>query len=700
MRDRLFICTLFFFCVAFTSSRASALTLPHTKVPVLPKEPSMNGKIDASWKGAARILLRYNFTTRRLARHATIVYVAQDSKGLDFAFLVHQTHPVSATTVSNGSGIFEDDNVGVAIEPQGVQGFSYQYSANARGAHYQTSTENSAYTPHWQSRGRITKAGYIVMMHVPFNIIRADGSSSWRAQFVRFNLRTNSLQVWSYDPIAPSPTEALYSGTLTGVAIGGGKKSGSTRPKARFQPYLLGVGRSNAAGGSTSQMGLDMALPITPTASFVGSFHPDYSNVETDQQTISPTAFPRQYQEVRPFFTQVGNAFNGFYGCALSCPSTLSTPAIPTFRQGYGIEGTQGLFAFSGFDAVGAQRTDVAEALDFGVQNARDTYGVSTQGVSVSTPAFVDTSASVDGGFLDNRNHITIYGNYARESGTFVTDPTQARYGEIGAAYQTANTWIGAARQFIGPQFNPVDGYVAQNDIAGYEVSGRHEFHMSPKSKLLDIQLSANRTRFWNHLSQAAQTQSSFQVGADFKDLLSFTVFQNSTIVRALDGELLPFSDSNGAFLGYKENSNYPVGVLFLDGPYYHGHAATEMFFDTLPIRRNLSVSLNLNENIYASQLAAEPSFRQWLNSASVNWQFSRDASFSFGARRINGTSLPTSYFAPTFTPIFADNLSAAFHYLHGHNEFYLVYGDPNALTTTPAIFFKWIFYAGAEKGT
>ena len=177
-------------------------------------------------------------------------------------------------------------------------------------------------------------------------------------------------------------------------------------------------------------------------------------------------------------------------------------------------------------------------------------------------------------------------------------------------------------------------------------------------------------------------------------------MFQNSTIVRASDGELLPFSDSNGAFLGYKENSNYPVGVLFLDGPYYHGHAATEMFFDTLPIRRNLSVSLNLNENIYASQLAAEPSFRQWLNSASVNWQFSRDASFSLGARRINGTSLPTSYFAPTFAPIFADNLSAAFHYLHGHNEFYLVYGDPNALTTTPAVYFKWIFYAGAEKGT
>ena len=105
-------------------------------------------------------------------------------------------------------------------------------------------------------------------------------------------------------------------------------------------------------------------------------------------------------------------------------------------------------------------------------------------------------------------------------------------------------------------------------------------------------------------------------------------------------------------------------------------------------------------ENLYQSNAASEPSFREWLNDASFNWQFSRDASLSLGARRINGINLPTYYAPPNFTPMFADNLSAAFHYLHGHNEFYLVYGDPNAFTTTPAVFFKWIFYAGAGKGT
>uniref|UniRef100_E6Q3R7 Uncharacterized protein n=1 Tax=mine drainage metagenome TaxID=410659 RepID=E6Q3R7_9ZZZZ len=659
----------------------------------------MDARIDASWKGAARIVLQYDFTNRRRVSHPTVVYVAQDSQGLDFAFRVRQRSRVAASTVSNGSAIFGDDSVQVSLEPQGVQGFSYQFSANPRGAHYQNSSENSAYTPHWLSRGRITKSGYTVTMHVPFHIIRSGGSHSWRAQFARFNLKTNSVQVWSYDAVATSPTAAIYSGTLSGVATGSGKKTKSTRPKARFQPYLLGVGRSGAAGGSTSQMGLDMAVPITPTASFVGSFHPDYSNVETDQQTISPTAFPRMYQEVRPFFTQVANAFGNF-ACNFSCPSILYTPAIPIFRQGYGVEGTQGPFSFSGFDAVGARRTDLAEALDFGVQNVRESYGVNVDDVTAATPTFVDSTASLNGGYIDNKDHIGIYGNYAREDGTLITDSSQARYGELGAFYQTANTYFGVARQFIGAQFSPIVAYLQQNNTAGFDAYGRHVFHMSPKSKLLDIQIAAFDTRFWNDVSQIAQTQAGWQSNFNFRNLWTINLFQNSTFVRAWDGEVLPFNVGNGALLGYNLNSNFPVGIGVGNGSYYRGHAANWQFFDTMPIRRRVSFSLNLNENIYRSHFAAEPSFQEWLNSASFNWQFSRAASFSFGARRINGIDLPSSYFAPTFTPVFANNLSAAFHYLHGHNEFYLVYGDPNALSTTPAVFFKWIFYAGAEKGT
>ncbi|HEV2641355.1 MAG TPA: hypothetical protein VGT98_01540, partial [Candidatus Elarobacter sp.] len=80
--------------------------------------------------------------------------------------------------------------------------------------------------------------------------------------------------------------------------------------------------------------------------------------------------------------------------------------------------------------------------------------------------------------------------------------------------------------------------------------------------------------------------------------------------------------------------------------------------------------------------------------------QLSKDASFDIGARRIIGGFLPNSFQPPPFGSVNAGNVSLAFHYLSRSNEFYVVYGDPNSLATTPALFVKWIRYVGATKGT
>ncbi len=688
--------------LSFSSGALLANTLPSIHVPIRNSSPKTEAQrlSRASWAHAVVVTLANDFTNRRAAKRPTLVYVEQDATGLDIAFNVIQKSRVVASTRSNGPGVFGDDYVLVALEPQGVEGFSYQFVANARGARFQTSSENSAYTPHWTAAGRRTKTGYFVTMHIPFAIIRSNGSHVWKAQFERFSVRSNSIDVWSYDRNATNPADPLYSGKLYGVeAAVAARRTSAARPAARFQPYLLGIARSTASGGATSQVGLDMAVPITPTASFVGSFHPDYSNVEIDQQTISPTAFPRQYQEVRPFFTQLDNAFNDTAGCA-ACPQTLYTPGIPTFRQGYGVEGTQGPVTFAGFDAVGTQRTDIADAVDVTRTTKRWSGQVDLQRVAVNSPNFLDTTSSINGGYSSTRGHWLVYGNYARENGTFVSDPSQARYGELGAALQTATTEFLVARQFVGAQFNPIDGYEAQSDIGGYFALGQQIFHFSKKSPLLDIFLFGTAARFWNHNALPAQSNASYQINIDWKNLWSVHLFQQSQFVLASNGEYLPFTVGNGVDVGYNLNSNFAKSLMFADGPYYHGHASAWQFSDTVPVRKKISLSINMYENSYQSSEVSEPSFNEWLNDASLNWQFSRDASLSLGARRINGINLPTYYAAPNFAPMFADNLSAAFHYLHGHNEFYLVYGDPNAFTTTPAVFFKWIFYAGAGKGT
>ena len=137
-------------------------------------------------------------------------------------------------------------------------------------------------------------------------------------------------------------------------------------PKPRVAPYALGEAASRTIGGSTSRVGMDFSIPVAQTASLFGTLHPDYSNVELDQQSISPTVYQRTYSEVRPFFTQAASYYNDF-NCSVcsSFRTTLYTPGIPTPAQGYAFEGREGEFGLAAFDAIGDNRTDAAAALDY-----------------------------------------------------------------------------------------------------------------------------------------------------------------------------------------------------------------------------------------------------------------------------------------------------------------------------------------------
>jgi hypothetical protein len=193
--------------------------------------------------------------------------------------------------------------------------------------------------------------------------------------------------------------------------------------------------------------------------------------------------------------------------------------------------------------------------------------------------------------------------------------------------------------------------------------------------------------------------------------------------------ELLPFN-ANGFFLGYKTQTSTPTSVTYSTGPYYHGHLNSWSYLTTLPVRRGVRLSLELDQNAYApqaslqpawaiAQFGAEPSATQWLERAGVDWQFNRYASLDLGVRRIVGRNIPNAYQLPNlpstgtcvptdlnsacyspFDLVNAGNASMAFHFLAARNEFYVVYGNPNNLATYPALYVKWIRYIGAEKGT
>lgn len=681
-------------------------------VPTLPT-PSMTGIIDDSWSKAMQLPVNFDFTYQRDGEPTT-VYVAQDTHALDIAFVVTQRAAITANTETNGASVLNDDNVTVQLWPQGSGGFQYSFSANARGARYQTSSENSSYAPEWTAAGRRTPGGYVVTMRIPFDIIRSGGSRSWKAQFERVIQSTNSTQVWEHVQGQRNAGDAAYAGTLNEVDL---PSAHASRTPPRLQIYALGEDSTPANGGSTSRIGADLALPVTATSSFLASVHPDYSNVEVDQQTIAPSAFPRFYSEVRPFFTQLSHNYNDTFSCN-NCPTLLYTPAIPTFRDGYAYEGTAGNMSFSAFDAAGFNRSDDAEAFNYTENDQVKIEGVSVQRAAVNMPGFDDVTSSVFTGYGLQKEKAFVYLNYAGDRGTNVTDPGLAEYLEYGAGHVDKDMVYGLSYQKIGPQFLPYDGFVQQPDVAGMQAFFKRTFYFGPKKLLQDVQANVFQNAQNDHLGNPSFKATNLQVNLDFLHQLTLHVFGGYGKNETYNGEYLPFNE-NGFYLGYKTQTSTPTSISYNAGSYYHGSLVSWSYVTTLPITREATIALETDENSYApggTYAAIEPATRQWLERTSINWQFSRYASFAVGARRIIGRNLPTAFQAPDlptaaapcgtlngfdpFDCVDAGNVSAAFHFLAAHNEWYVVYGNPNNLSTLPAFYVKWIRYIGAEKGT
>ena len=566
------------FCLAATFccpgvALADAPAPAVVSVPMLANPPSMNGVIDASWAPAAKIVLAHDYKYQRAATEPTTVYVAQDARALDVAFVATQREALTDRQATNGSNVMSDDYVAVFLYPNGTQGFAYSFVANPRGTRYQTSTENSAYSPQWTAVGHVSADGYVVTMRIPFNVVRNGGSTAWKVQFERSTVATGGLAVWTYSRDEHNSNDPVFSGTLTGV----GTRTAARRPAARVQLYGLGELTTRANGGDTTRVGLDASIPVTPTSSFVATLHPDYSNVEIDQQTIAPTAFQRQYAEVRPFFTQAASFFGEHFSCT-NCPSTLYTPSIPVFGQGYAYEGTAGPLSFAAFDAIGNQRNDDAQTLNFASENDYSVLQLGVQRVGVDLPGLIDDSETVSSGYLNVPTHLGVYTNIGEDRQNGIFGPTSGGYPESGFVYVAPTTTAVFNVQNIGADYLPVDGYVAQTDIYGNELYADHTFNFSPSFLLHDIVVDEFQARYHDDDGLTNQVDGTTQINFDFKNLVSVHVYDSAQGVGVLPFandtgrfELLPF-DANGFYVGYKANTTTPSYFDYMGGPYYHGH--------------------------------------------------------------------------------------------------------------------------------
>jgi len=651
--------------------------------------PPIDGSVDSpEWQRAGHVTLAWNVDFRRPADDATDAYLLIDKDFIYVAFIARQKTAPLVTQRTKGPAVNNDDWVEVFLWPSGVNGFRYAFQCNAIGICNQESSENTDFDPIWSAAGRMTDAGFVVTMRIPLGVIRGDGRDEWRMQLARQNNRVgDDTPVWAHAPGMDAEDQPEFSGYLTGMHDLGS----SLRSRPRLGIYGLGALAARSAGGNTTRAGADFAIPITATSSFIGTLHPDYSNVELDQQTIAPTEFRRQIQEVRPFFTQGANFYDRFSVVAEPGNIMLYTPSVPTPADGFAVEGTQGDFGLAALDASSAGRSDASQAASWSTSD-RILSG-EVQRETVDMPGFADR-ATAGGIQIDNQRDAYAYADFGSDAGTNVLDPSQADWAEAGGAYHGPTSFLGAALRKIGAYYNPVDGFVAHPDIAGWAASGEQDV-LPRYGPIVFVGLQASVDRYHDVTGAIDQADQNFSLSIQTRSQFSLSTSTGSDFLLAAHNGPGGMFDQNGISLGYRSQTTTPTTLTYNVGRFGDGCLRSWERLVSFQTGPRGSLSFEADNTALALDNGQTPT--QWLERAAFAFEFAPQASLAIGVRRLIGIEPPV-FGVPTFVD--ASNVSIALHDRVGRDDVYLVYGDANALATPPQLLMKWVHYFGAEKGT
>jgi hypothetical protein len=314
------------------------------------------------------------------------------------------------------------------------------------------------------------------------------------------------------------------------------------------------------------------------------------------------------------------------------------------------------------------------------------------QRVGVNLPGLRDESV-VGGVTVDNHRDRLAYVNYGFDRGTAVADDAQGERLESGVKLYGPTWSTGFSLRKIGAYYNPVDGFVTHPDIAGYDVNFERDLNFPVESPLKNLIFTGELDRYHQHDGLLDQTDNYLSVETNTRKLYRMQVTVGSNYVRLADGTFAPVSQ-NGVAFNYKRGTDTPQGLAYNAGRFGDGTLQSWTRYATLRAGQGTL-------QVRADSTTQFPSgggskVTQWLERATYSYQAGPETSLALGVRRLIGEAPVLGAPSPYQN---AWNVSAAYHRRLRYKELYLVYGDAGALSTTPQLIFKLIYYVGAEKG-
>lgn len=525
------------------------LVSPVMVVPRATGSITIDGKMDeAAWKDASRTT---NFTevepgdqTRPSVR--TEVSITYDDANLYVAFRAYDRPSAIRASLRNRDEIFQDDWVGIILDPYGDATRAYEIFANPLGIQgdlqMSRQGENVGFDLIYDSAGQITEYGYTVEMAIPFKSLRFPKRDvhEWNITFLRNHPRS-SRHIYSWASVSrDNPCLMCQFGTITGIS------DINTGRTVEIIPAVVGTQSSTLAdeddptalehGRVSFQPSLNLRYNLTSSLAAEATINPDFSQVESDAAQIDVNStFALFYPERRPFFQEGGEMFDSYidvvYTRSINSPLTAAKVTGQPGRTSIGIitaldERTPILIPLQ-------ERSEFAESgKSFStIVRGRHAFGTNSYvGGIVSDRRYEDggsgTAVGVDGQWQFLKNY-QLQGQFVVNRSTEPDDPeslesfgsdtfdggkhTVALDGESFNGHGTylsfdrdARTWsFDVSYRSYSPTFRAANGFVTRNDYRNLSMMQYLQFY--PETFVETIRPMLRVLRQWNHAGEVKE---------------------------------------------------------------------------------------------------------------------------------------------------------------------------------------------------
>jgi hypothetical protein len=293
--------------------------------------------------------------------------VVHDDRAIYLAFRCRDPEPEKVrSTLSRRDQLWNDDWVGLSLDPVGNGQSSYDFFVNAAGVQADILTtpsagENSAPDWVWESAGRRTSEGYEAEIRLPLTTLRFKSGAEVRMGilFWRRVSRLGMSASWPDVPAGKSFIERHATLTLHDLkqplTLEVIPSATYSWRQTRVSPEAFGPAESDPDAGISVKYG------VTSSTTIEGTVNPDFSQVESDAFQVEVNQrFPVFYSEKRPFFMEGMGTFElaGVGGDA-NMRTAVNTRVIQDPLWGGKASGTAGRATFAllaaGDEAPGRQ---------------------------------------------------------------------------------------------------------------------------------------------------------------------------------------------------------------------------------------------------------------------------------------------------------------------------------------------------------